>query len=129
MTANLSSENQNAAASTQDVRVYGLSVAYGSPLRLFRVQLERTLYVLAKDAREAEQIGERNEREECLNDLDFCHATPATDLSKVPVEWRDSLPYAPWGHKEEKTVEQILSNAGDVARAGNGAAPKQPNSL
>lgn len=110
MTANSSSENPIAAASTQDVRGSGLSVASGSPLRLFRVKLERTLYVLAKDAREAEQIGERNEREECGNDLDFCNATPATDLAKVPAEWRDSLPYAPWGHKEEKTVEQILAN-------------------
>lgn len=110
MTANPAPENQNAAASTQDVRGSGLSVASGSPLRLFRVQLERTLYVLAKDAREAETVAERNEREECGNDLDFCHATPATDLAKVPVEWRDSLPYAPWGHKEEKTVEQLLAN-------------------
>lgn len=87
-----------------------LALAHGSPLRLFRVQLERTLYVLAKDAREAERIGERNEREECGNDLDSCHATPATDLAKVPVEWRDSLPYAPCGHKEGKTVEQLLAN-------------------
>jgi hypothetical protein len=103
-------EIENHKDSTQDVRGSGLSVADGSPLRLFRVQLERTLYVLAKDAREAEQIGERNEREECGNDLDSCHATPATDLSKVPVEWRYSLPYAPFGYKEEKTVEQILAN-------------------
>lgn len=102
--------SQKTDTPTQAGQLAGLSEAPCSPLRLFRVQLERTLYVLAKDAREAEQIGERNEREECGNDLDFCHATPATDLAKVPVEWRDSLPYAPWDHKEEKTVEQLLAN-------------------
>ena len=104
--------NQSATpAESGAVEAPDLGVVSGSPLRLFRVQLERTLYVLAKDAREAERIGERNEREECGNDLDFCHATPAADLAKIPVEWRDSLPYAPWGHKEGKTVEQILANS------------------
>ena len=115
--------SDNAVFGQTGPRVGSFDAGFGSSYlaRVVGQKKAREIWFLCRQysAREAEQIGERNEREECGNDLDFCHATPATDLSKVPVEWRYSLPYAPLGYKEEKTVEQILANAADEGRRQN----------
>ena len=63
-------------------------------MKLWEVTIERSLFVLAENARDAESIGVRNEREESYNSADFVNAIEITDLKRIPKEWRDSLPYS-----------------------------------
>jgi hypothetical protein len=79
-------------------------------LKLYQVQIERTLYVLASDACEAEDIARDNELEDCSSADSSTYAREEKVLAHVPREWVDSLPYRPRGCEDKDlTVRQILS--------------------
>lgn len=80
-----------------------------NPLKLYSVRLERLLYVLAENPREAERTAISNEREECgMSDADAT-AREAKDIRGVSSEWRDSIPYVQYGApKDERRIDEIL---------------------
>lgn len=71
--------------------------------RLFEVTIEKTVYVLADDEREAELEAKTYEREEDGNVLSCMEVRAST---MVPNEWMRALPYG--DNPEELTIEQIL---------------------
>jgi hypothetical protein len=94
-----------------------------NPLTLYRVDLERTIYVMASSRREAEQVAVRNEREEVGGGDPSAYASEENYLFLVPEEWQDSIPYVPYGaEQDERTVRAILTD-----RANGGDTP-QPTS-
>lgn len=70
--------------------------------KLFEVMIEKTIYVLADDEREAELEAQTYESEE---DGDVQVRSEITSIEQVYNQWRDSLPY---GGKEDLTIRQLL---------------------
>lgn len=69
--------------------------------KLFEVNLEYTIYVMAESGLEAQEIAERNIRDETPDHADYYFA----DKKTVPAAWVDSIPY---GGDDDETVGQIL---------------------
>lgn len=57
---------------------------------LYRVEVERVLYVLAEDESEAEDIARGNERDAEPD----THASEVEGIEDVPPDWRDARPFA-----------------------------------
>ena len=74
-------------------------------MKLYKVVIERDLYVMADSDIQAEQIGLRYENEESVNDPSFISVDEATNIELVSKEWRNSIPY---GGDDKRTVRQIL---------------------
>jgi hypothetical protein len=72
-------------------------------LKVYRVEIDLTVYVVAEDHVQAESIAKLAMREEADNALACSYRV--TDPDDIDSEWRDSLPY---GNHEEKTVEAHL---------------------
>ncbi len=92
----------------------------GGEVKLYRVDIYRTMYVLARDEFDAERVAERNEREEVGNEADYC-SSPA-EATDVPFSWRDSIPY---GGDQMRTVAQILTMQSDGTSPSPAEAPKE----
>ena len=76
-------------------------------MKLWQVNIERSIFVVADTENDAERIALRNEREECYNDPDFVNAFEVTDIARVPKVWRDDRPY---GENGGKTIADILAS-------------------
>lgn len=75
--------------------------------RLFEVIIEKTIYVIADDEREAELEASTYEGEEVAI---VASCNEVKDIAKVPEDYKDSLPYGgDWGDKE-MTVREILTS-------------------
>ena len=61
--------------------------------KLYKVEITRTICVLADDNRRAERIALSSEGEESANDPDMICAREVKSLENVPVEWHDGYPY------------------------------------
>ena len=73
-------------------------------MKLFRVEIERTLFVVAEDARAAEIAAEmRYEREESPDYIDAQEVTP---MDQLPDDWLRSLPY---GAEDNRTVREWIA--------------------
>lgn len=83
-------------------------------LKLYAVEIERTLMVLAESEQEAEVIAERNEREEMMNGAEYVSASPATERN-IPQEWYGSHPYTD-SNDCDKTVRQLLDEILEAER-------------
>ncbi len=75
-------------------------------MKLYEVNLERKIYVVAKSQKEAEHIAELNEHYE-LDSPDFVNAVEVTKVSRISQDWRDCFPYGQ--NKDYKTCEQIIN--------------------
>ena len=71
-------------------------------MKIFEVNVTKTILVLAEDEREAELEAGTYESEE---DGDVRVVSEITSMDQVPDEWKDTLPY---GGDGELTIKQIL---------------------
>jgi hypothetical protein len=71
--------------------------------KLFEVTIEKTIYVLADDEREAELEANTFESEE---DGSVLACNEIRDPARVPNEWMDSIPYGE--NPDDLTIKQIL---------------------
>jgi hypothetical protein len=80
-------------------------------MKLYKVSVEYTTFVLAKDEKEAEMeaVGTDVTHDLCYENTDFVSAQIVKSLDQVPKEWRNSLPFTSYLIKEEKTIEELLS--------------------
>lgn len=70
---------------------------------IYKVEIEATVFVDAPDEFAAQDIAARH----AMEDGSFqTFSRPVTDIKQVPPEVRKDLP---WGRKDDKTIEQILS--------------------
>src|SRR6187551_3245875 len=77
-------------------------------MNLYRVDIERTMFVVAESESEAAIIAEEFERDqvaECAPELTF--AQEVTDEADIPDAWRNSLP---WGGDDDRTCEWYVRN-------------------
>jgi len=73
-------------------------------MKIFVVDIQRSIMVVAEDERDAESVALSNEREESP---DLISAHEVKGLEQVPKEWRDTIPY---GENEDgKTIRQIMT--------------------
>ena len=79
----------------------------GSPMSLYQVFIERSLFVLAASPRHAEDIALLYEREEIGNTFgpDMISASLITKKSQIPEEWKSSIPY---GWNEQTTCDELV---------------------
>jgi hypothetical protein len=71
--------------------------------KLFEVSIEKTVYVLAEDEREAEREAKTYEDEV---DGDVLSCNEILDPVRVPNEWMDAIPFG--DNPDDLTVKQIL---------------------
>lgn len=70
--------------------------------KLFKVEIERTVMVMAEDEKEAERLALYYEREE---EAENTFLSVVKDLSEVTDDWKESIPY---GSEDDQTCEQLL---------------------
>jgi hypothetical protein len=79
--------------------------------KLYKVEITRTICVLAENQIEAEYRAIRHEGDEVYNDPDEVHITEIKKPEDVPAEWLNSLPHIyPFG-APELTIAQRLKTA------------------
>jgi hypothetical protein len=71
--------------------------------RLFEVSIEKTLYVLAEDEREAEREAKTYQNEE---DGSVLSCMEVKSDVQVPNEWMEAIPYG--DNPDDLTIKQIL---------------------
>ena len=74
-------------------------------MKLWAVNIERTIMVMAESETDAEQLANESEREECINYPDFVSARECKYLGDVPKIWRDCIPY---GSSDDRNCQQII---------------------
>src|SRR5579885_7671 len=74
---------------------------------LYRVDIERTLLVIADDDELASEVALRNEHRESVNDPDSVTVRKISARQDVPQPWLECRPYAD-SHEGRLTVAQIL---------------------
>lgn len=80
-------------------------------MKLYKVQVEHTFFMVAEDDQDAAIISEGYAREAMEHDLDIDLVTEyeVTSVQEIPKNWRDAIPY---GDAEDafKTCAQYVSN-------------------
>ncbi len=74
-------------------------------MKLFSVNVQYTLMVMAETDRQAEIVGEQCAGEDG-SEADMSTAIEVTSLDQVPSEWVDSIPF---GTKENRPCREILT--------------------
>lgn len=77
-------------------------------MKLFKVYVERTVMVMARDQDSAEYEAERlTDRGDC-GEADICHAVAVDAVEQIPPEWSGCIPF---GEEDDRTCEAIVSSA------------------
>jgi hypothetical protein len=77
-------------------------------MKLYKVTIERNLYVLAEDEDDAEIVALDYEGEAGWDDPAFISAQEIQSLDEVDEEWYDGIPYSDSGDYE--TIKDILTS-------------------
>ena len=76
-------------------------------MKVFRVDIGRTLLVIADGDEQAVDVAFKNERRELVNDPESVSAREVTGLKDVPEVWHDCRPYGE-GNEGHLSVAQLL---------------------
>ena len=93
-------------------------------MRLYRVEVEYELYVVAEDEEDAERQASHEIQGGCNTDPDHIYASPVSDISGVPPDWRLSIPFGPMDLVGDRTIEQFLAKEGGN-QLGGATPPKE----
>lgn len=83
-------------------------------MKLYRVEITRTMYVLAPSAREAESTATRERYEPAESDLYTEQVTVAADIDP---NWLDALPYRSASARDERTIRRLIEDEPGLLKA------------
>jgi hypothetical protein len=77
-------------------------------MKLYKVEVQYTTYVVAESVRAAKREGVSRDAMSDVDEIncDLVHATEVTDIATVPDEWKDSYPF---GAFAAHTCAEILA--------------------
>ena len=77
--------------------------------KLYKVEITRTLCVLAEDKHTATQVAVRYEGDEHYNEPDSIYAAEIKGVDEIPADWDDCIPYGIPRGEPELSIEKYIN--------------------